>query len=222
MILSDTLAPEEKDMTAYERWELPVIEAKKAGDKTQDTQETQPITAAEIESIQKQAYTEGHGNGYRDGYEKGLAEAEAEIRQQAETFQSLIQILDTPFADLDEQVVEQTAQLAIAIARQIIRRELHTDPGQVVAVVREALKALPVMSRKIRVFLHPEDAMLVREVLSLHDESDESQTWKVIEEPLLSRGGCKITSENSTIDATVETRLQRLITEILGGERSRD
>ncbi len=209
-------------MTAYERWELPVIEAKKTGDKTQDTQETQPITAAEIESIQKQAYTEGHGNGYRDGYEKGLAEGEAEIRQQAETFQSLIQILDTPFADLDEQVVEQTAQLAIAIARQIIRRELHTDPGQVVAVVREALKALPVMSRKIRVFLHPEDAMLVREVLSLHDESDESQTWKVIEEPLLSRGGCKITSENSTIDATVETRLQRLITEILGGERSRD
>ncbi len=209
-------------MTAYERWELPVIEAKKTGDKTQDTQETQPITAAEIESIQKQAYTEGHGNGYRDGYEKGLAEGEAEIRQQAETFQSLIQILDTPFADLDEQVVEQTAQLAIAIARQIIRRELHTDPGQVVAVVREALKALPVMSRKIRVFLHPEDAMLVREVLSLHDEGDESQTWKVIEEPLLSRGGCKITSENSTIDATVETRLQRLITEILGGERSRD
>ena len=209
-------------MTAYERWELPVIEAKKTGDKTQDTQETQPITAAEIESIQKQAYTEGHGNGYRDGYEKGLAEGEAEIRQQAETFQSLIQILDTPFADLDEQVVEQTAQLAIAIARQIIRRELHTDPGQVVAVVREALKALPVMSRKIRVFLHPEDATLVREVLSLHDEGDESQTWKVIEEPLLSRGGCKITSENSTIDATVETRLQRLITEILGGERSRD
>lgn len=179
-------------------------------------------TAAEIESIQKQAYTEGHDRGYREGYEKGLAKGETEVREQGETFQKLIQTLDMPFEELDEQVIEQTAQLAIAVARQIIRRELHADPGQVVAVVRDALKALPVVTRKIRVFLHPDDAVLVREVLSLHDDDDDSQTWRIIEDPLLSRGGCKINSENSTIDATVEMRLQRVITGIMGGERARD
>ncbi len=219
MILSDTLTPSAKETTAYERWELPVVGDKKgSGPKAKIEQ----VTAAEIESIQKQAYAEGHENGYRDGYEKGLAEGQTEVRQRAATFQELIQMLDTPFAELDDEVIEQTAQLAIAIARQIIRRELHTDPGQVVAVVRDALKALPVMARKIRVSLHPDDAVLVREVLSLHDEGDDSQIWRIIEDPLLTRGSCKVNSENSTIDATVETRLQRLITEIMGGERARD
>ncbi len=219
MILSDTLTSSGKETTAYERWELPAVGDGK--DSLSARKSAQP-TAAEIESIQKQAYDEGHESGYRDGYEKGLADGEAEIRRKAEAFQTLIQALDTPFDDLDEQVIEQTAQLAIAVARQIIRRELHMDPGQVIAVVREALKSLPVMARKIRVFLHPEDAVLVREVLSLHDGDDGSQTWRIIEEPLLSRGGCKINSENSTIDATVETRLQRVITEIMGGERAHD
>ncbi len=213
MILSDSLTAE-KDTSAYERWELPVV--------GEGQSRAGPVTAAEIESIQKQAYVEGHENGYRDGHAEGRGAGESEVRQQAAELQTLIQTLDTPFADLDEQVIEQTAQLAMAVARQIIRRELHTDPGQVVAVVRDALKALPVMARHIRVFLHPDDAVLVRDALSLQDKDDDSQTWKVIEEPLLSRGGCKITSENSTIDASVEMRLQRVITEIMGGERARD
>ncbi|HEB86239.1 MAG TPA: flagellar assembly protein FliH [Gammaproteobacteria bacterium] len=216
MILSDTAMPPRKGTTAYERWELPDV-----GEQTSNKIGSRLPTAAEIESIQKQAYTEGHDRGYRDGYEKGVAKGEIDVRQKAETFQELIQTLDTPLDELDEQVIEQTAQLAMAVARQIIRRELHADPGQVVAVVRDALKALPVMARKIRVFLHPDDAVLVREVLSLHDD-DDSQTWRMIEDPLLDRGGCKINSENSTIDASVEMRLQRVITGIMGGERARD
>lgn len=220
MILSDTSSVSSRPVTAYERWELPYVgEEKTAASEVENEQ----VTAAEIESIQKQAYMEGHENGYRDGHEKGLADGQSEMKEQADTFLLLIQTLDAPFTDLDEEVIEQTAQLAIAVARQVIRRELHSDPGQVVAVVRDALKALPVMARSIRVFLHPDDAVLVREVLSLHDEADDgSQIWKIVEEPLLSRGGCKVSSENSTIDASVETRLQRIITEIMGGERARD
>ncbi len=217
MTLSDDAPISRRENSAYERWELPDI-----GEGAKHASEAAELpTAAEIESIQKQAYSEGHESGYRDGHAQGLEQGATEIRQQAERFAELVQMLDMPFEELDEQVVEQTAQLAIAVARQIIRRELHTDPDQVVAVVRDALKALPVVSRKIRVFLHPDDAVLVREVLSLHDE-DDSQTWRIIEDPLLSRGGCKINSENSTIDATVEMRLQRVITGIMGGERVRD
>ncbi len=216
MTLSDTPSTPSRSAEAYERWELPDV-----SQETQNAASAGLPTAAEIDSIQKQAHTEGHERGYHEGYAKGLAQGETEVRQKAEAFHELIQMLDTPLEELDEQVIEQTAQLAIAIARQIIRRELHADPGQVVAVVRDALKALPVMARKIRVFLHPDDAELVRETLSLHDD-DDSQTWKIIEDPLLSRGGCKINSENSSIDASVEMRLQRVITGIMGGERGRD
>ena len=41
----------------------------------------------------------------------------------------------------DRQVHEQIAELAIAIARQLIRRELKTDPTQIIGVVRETVGA---------------------------------------------------------------------------------
>jgi len=44
------------------------------------------------------------------------------------------------------------------MVRQLIRREVKLDPGQIVGVVREALGILPISARNIRVVLHPEDA----------------------------------------------------------------
>ena len=38
---------------------------------------------------------------------------------------------------------------------------------------------------------------------------------------MLPRGGCRVTSENSTIDATVEQRLGAAIAAVLGDERGR-
>lgn len=200
----------------FQRWELPEV-----GD-GRGKQDDLP-TAAEIEAIEKQAYDEGLQRGYDEGLKQGLEAGEAEIQQKSDQLQQLMNSLVEPFNELDESVIEQTATLAIAISKQLIRRELHTEPDQVVGIVREALSALPVSARKIRVYLHPDDAELVRSILSLHDEDDdELHTWKMIEEPLMSRGGCKVSAENSTIDATVETRLQRVITTIMGGERADD
>ena len=58
---------------------------------------------------------------------------------------------------------------------------------------------------------------------SLGDENESDELrWKVIEDPMISRGGCKISSENSRIDATVEGRLNRIINTLLGDEREPD
>ena len=42
----------------------------------------------------------------------------------------------------------------------------------------------------------------------------------IAEDPILPRGGCRVTSENSTIDAQVEQRLGAAIAAVLGDERS--
>ena len=109
------------------------------------------------------------------------------------------------------------------VAKQVVRRELHTDQGEIVSIVREAMNALPSSTRKIILNIHPEDAELVRNAFSLsqQDETDEAR-WKVVEDPMISRGGCIISSENSRVDATVEARLNRVISTLLGGERKSD
>ncbi len=105
------------------------------------------------------------------------------------------------------------------VARQLVRRELHTDPAQVIGVVREALAALPVAARNVRLAVNPEDAAMIRDALSLHDDN---QTVRIVEDPVQTRGGCRVLTDNSLIDATVESRLNAVITNVLGGQRDCD
>jgi flagellar assembly protein FliH len=182
------------------RWEQPAMDS---GGKL--------LTARQLESLQKQAYDEA--------YAAGLAAGQAEARAQVQRLEGMLRLLARPLEELDAQVEEQLVALAIAIAKQLIRRELRTDPGQVVAVLREALALLPVGVRDVRVHLHPEDARLVR---SLATTPDEQQVWRIVEDPVLTRGGCRIESDSSQIDARVETRIGAVVSRVLGGERSED
>ncbi|MBT8143492.1 MAG: flagellar assembly protein FliH, partial [Gammaproteobacteria bacterium] len=44
----------------------------------------------------------------------------------------------------------------------------------------------------------------------------------IVEDPVITRGGCRISSASSQVDATVETRLARVINSILGDDRDSD
>lgn len=95
------------------------------------------------------------------------------------------------------------------------------SPGEVVAVVKEALDQLPVTTGDVRLELHPEDAALVRNALSGVD-SEAKAPWRIVEDPVLSRGGCRVLTDNSRIDATVESRINTAIAAAMGGERQVD
>jgi flagellar assembly protein FliH len=185
------------------------------------------LTVDEIEAMQKQAYDEAFAQGKKDGYSQGFNEGSKQgydenvqaLQKKAMEFVSLLESLSQPFKVLDAEVEKELVKLAIGIATQIIRREIKLDPGQVIAAVREAINVLPLSSQKISLYLHPEDAELVRSALSLDDIST---AWRIIEAPLITRGGCKVDTEISHIDATVENRLAAVITTIFGGERGHD
>ena len=199
---------DKNDLTAYERWELPLVSGSGLSS-----------TAAELESIQKEAYKEGFAMGQKNGFEA----KKQELENIAASFRSIIETLTEPLKELDDDVVNQLAQLSMMIAKQVVRRELHTEEGEIVGIVREAMSALPASTRKIILNIHPDDSDLIRNAFSLGDETESDELrWKVVEDPMITRGGCKITSENSRIDATVEGRLNRIINTLLGGERESD
>jgi len=175
-----------------------------------------PVTAGQIEKLQKQAYKEGFERGKKDGLEA----AKQESQQQLQYIMSIIELFENPLKELDENVVQQLTDMATIVAGQVIRRELRADPGQIIAVVRECIKNLPISSRTINIYLHPDDAMLVRGAFSIDENVD--QSWQIIDDPVLTRGGCRIEAENSKIDATVEQQLNSVIANMLGGEREQD
>ncbi len=195
------------DLQDCEAWLVPEVGA--AGE------EQRPLTARQLEGIQEQARREGLEQGIKEGRAAGAGEFADRIQR----LEQLIATLDKPLERLDESVEQQLAQLAMIVARQLVRRELKTEPEQVIGVVRDALAALPLTARNVRLSLHPDDAVLVREALSLqHDEA----SIRLVEDPVQARGGCRVLTESSQIDATVESRLNAIIAKTLGGLRSSD
>lgn len=194
-----------------ERWTLPEVDSLDEG-----SSYSRLLTADQIERIQKQAYEEGFREGHREGYQSG----ETQLKQDVGYLTSILDFLAGPLNDVDQDVLEQILELTSIVARQVIRRELRADPGQIIAVVRECLKELPIGARKIAIYLHPDDAALVRGAFSI--DTNMEQNWQIIEDPVLTRGGCRIEAGNSKIDATVEQQLNRVIANLMGGERGED
>lgn len=203
---------------AIERWELPgVHDPRVARSRIEEAdEEVKPLTAEQIEAIEKQAYDEGFALGRKEGLEAGQKEIAASVRH----LEHLIQALAEPLQELGDEVEEELVSLSVAIARQIIRRELQQDPQQIIGVVREAMSALPSAARNVRLYLHPEDAALVRETYS--GPEAEEYSWKIIDDLVLARGGCRIESDNSRIDASVDKRLNAVLVELMGGSRAKD
>jgi len=170
------------------------------------------MTASDIEQIQLKARQEAYEEGRKEGFEFG----QKEIQEKLQQLDQLIQAFQTPFKDLDDQVETEIVDLVISMVRQLVRREVKMDPNHIVGVVREALAILPVSSQGVTLVLNPADAKLIREAFSI---AEQEQSWKINEDPVLERGGCKVLADESQIDATLESRLDALIAPLLSDER---
>jgi len=213
MNVSQVLHPAAND--AVERFEFPRVD----GAVVEHVQGGSMPTAREVEEIHRQAYAEGHANGLRDGYAEGQKRAAGELSRRTKALDSLLTQLARPLEALDDEVVDHMGELVMLIARHLVRRELHTAPGEIVAVVRETLKQLPLSSRMVAIHLHPEDVDIVRAAMTAGAEDG---GWRLEADPLLSRGGLRIESESSRIDATLESRLAAVAAQMFGGERQED
>ena len=200
-------------MTEVSRWDLPSItglpiQARRGGK-----------TVQELEAVEHRAYEEAFAKGRAEG----LAAAEREMRPQLqqlqtriERFDAILAVLAQPLQQMDSEVQDQLVQLALTVGRHLVRRELRIEPAQVIAIIRETVALLPASARDVRVHLHPEDAAVVREKLAAPTGE---RAWTIAEDPVMSRGGCRVTTETAHIDARLETRIASVVSALLGDER---
>jgi type III secretion protein L len=109
---------------------------------------------------------------------------------------------------IEAQAVPQLKDLAVAIARKIIGRELEFHPEGVVDIVKQALTEKARLRREIFLRVNPEDMDLIRsskpqliEVLSRCKEIG------LREDPDVARYGVIIETDAGMIDAQLDTQL---------------
>ena len=187
---------------AWARWQMPQM---------QDELVVAPPAPPSMPFNPEDTLSSSREEARRAGWEQGLSEgrqaARGELRLQADRLQHVIEQLAAPLAQAGQDVQEELVLLAMAIARQIVQRELSTQPEQIRDVVTQAIAALPAGNRHLRIHLHPEDAHLLAENMDVHDGS----SWKIIEDAALTRGGCIVDAGATRIDARLETRLQDIL-----------
>lgn len=193
--MSDALIPKEQ-LTAYQRWELPIFNmAQASGSLPADT----VLTVAQLEQIQSQAHEEG--------YRAGIQQA----RDEAQRMAGLMNALDNELQQADQNIAQDLLDLALEIARQVLQQALKVKRDLLLGIVREAISELPHFNQHAHLVMHPADAELVRDSMG---EQLSHINWKILEDPQMERGGCRVETTHSQIDATLATRWTRVVSSI--------
>jgi flagellar assembly protein FliH len=181
-------------------------------------EDVKPLTLDELEAIRQDAYNEGFAAGEKDGFHAGQLKAkqEADLALAAKLagLEQLMTQLFEPIGAQDQQVEEAMVGLVEQMVRQVIQRELVSDSSQIRQVLSEALKLLPMGTGNIRIHVNPQDFEMIKALRERHEES-----WRILEDASLLPGGCRVESELSRIDATVETRLNQAIKQLFEQQR---
>lgn len=212
-----------KDLIGVDVWRLPSFDPQVAEPEPEPEslseieevplEEVQPLTLEELEAIRQEAYNEGFAAGERDGFHatqlKVRQEAEVALQARLATLETLMGNLLAPIAEQDTQIERSLVELVSHIARQVIQRELKLESSQIERVTQEALKLLPMGANNIRIFVNPQDFEQIKALRERHEEQ-----WKILEDPALMPGGCRIETEHSRIDASVETRITQALAQL--------
>jgi flagellar assembly protein FliH len=197
------------------RWDLPSVEGA-----SMPRPGVKGVNVMHLSIVEREAWEHGFKDGRVEGVRKGEAELAKRINEvnvKIAALEAIIAALAKPLDQLDEQVETELTRLALTVAKHLVRRELKIDPAQVIGIIRHTVSLLPLASRNIKIHLHPDDAAVVREKLAA-PQGD--QQWQLSEDPLMARGGCRVTSDNSSIDARFETAVAATLSGLLGDDRA--
>ena len=232
----DTKLIPTEQLTAWERWELPLLDAR--GNPVEEEAEVKPLTAADIEAIREAAredgfeegrkagyaegFNKGHADGHKEGHSTGETEGREQGREQAEQaardeiqermarLEHLMGELLLPIQRHQDELESALVNLTTEVARVVVHRELTIDSSQIHDLVRKALAALPSTAENLRIHVHPDDIEPVNEAIEALEV-----TPSVVQDAALTPGGCRVETRQSLVDYTVEKRFQQVIQQLM-------
>ncbi len=159
----------------------------------------------------------------REAADQGAAAGQDEAKQQlllsSVAFANAGQALIVFEERLISSHTAQLVRLALDIAEKIIQRAVEED-SQIVASTVERAKREVTDAKQIRIWLHPKDFEVLREVrpdlIKIGEEG--GRTIEVVAVEEVSRGGCRLETEMGIVDATIPVQIQELHRQLLDEE----
>jgi flagellar assembly protein FliH len=181
---------------------------------------------AQEDAVRQAAWDLGHRagleKGMAEGAEQGRAEAFAAAKKEfAASQKSLVASCEQMIAEIENRRAaweaaarQDLVDLAMAIARRVVRHVTEGDRQVVQANLEEAIRLAGERS-EVTIMINPVDAEAARVFArSLADQRAACKHLEVVESSDVSPGGCRVQWGSGAVDARIKTQLERIAAEL--------
>ncbi len=203
---SNIRTPQEQDdsVQCFQMVELVPGDLRRFEGRTADGEEEEP--PHDCSDLQRQAFEEGR----RKGCEEGIAQVRQELEAQ---FQHALHLANqmgrARVAALEEQE-RDIVEVALAVARKILWREIQHDPDLIIPQVQRLLGLLPKKSL-VTLRVHPKDLEILQPVHeSLRREMVDGDHLTLEADESLEQGGCVIEQGGLLLDASISQQFDTI------------
>lgn len=177
--------------------------------------------AQDHQVILEQQIKEGFDKGYEEGYRQGREAGEKQISEKADALDQILANLSAPLSQVDQHIAKELIQLSVKLAETVIHQRVELQPEMIQEQVSSALATLSRRPTAISIRLNPEDAQILQKLRpdTIADASSESSidpdSYRIIADEKMHRGGCILKTPTTTVDATIEKQLRDLLESML-------
>jgi flagellar assembly protein FliH len=197
-------------MSAFQRWEMASFDDDRAlqiADQLDRANATAKTNQIDIDSAKEEARRLGFAEGYAAGLVEGKIAGQASIDTEVEQFHALTVQFSEQLSGANKAIGEDVFKLALDLAQAMVKSKLDIDPEMIVPIILEAIESLPSVQQPAQINLHPADALIIK--TNMGDQLS-TAGWRVVSDLSIDRGGCTLETAQNLIDATFNTRWQRL------------
>lgn len=190
--------------------------------------EPAPLTAAVEPSepvviIDQQAIEEARAQAYAEGYAQGHETGSMEVREalgatvakqnedMAERMSQVLKTMTEDLLDKEQDIARQLLELACEIARQVVRQEIKCNPNLLRPMIGEALEMIVDDGLPATVRMNPDDLARMHDALT---KTLGENAPDFVGDEQVSQGGCVIQSPSTSVDATIERRWERAVSQL--------
>jgi flagellar assembly protein FliH len=187
--------------------------APKSQEEQVDSGYQEGLTKGRIEGLsegRKEGLAQGLAEGIEKGVQQGLQRAQKQVDEKLAAVDELMTHLSHALNEQDYLLEQALLNVVTEVSRSVVGRELQIDSKHILQVVRQALSALPPSRDNVRIFVNPADVAVLDEAKERGGES-----WRALPDEAVNKGGCRVETEQSLVDFTVERRFSAMIDQLL-------
>lgn len=192
----------------FEVWQPPQV-SKEHNDKQLFSQ-----YGPEIDKIRQVAIAEGEQQGYEIAKAELKNQINAELAQERNVLNRVINNLAQPMLDVDQEIEQQLVNIIKKVANKLVRQNISVDDSWLIDLVKDSISLLPFATKQIKILVSEQDLDLIKSSISEVDD----KLVEICVDDSFQPGDCKVISETSQVDATLESRMNTIIEQAFHNE----